>query len=298
MTIPDKDGIYSFIAPEEYHADKSSLSSTGARLLLPPSCPAKFRWEMDNKRKPKKEWDFGHVAHKLILGAGEEFKILDPEVHGLKKDGTVSENPTLTAAWKEAAAEARSRGRVPIHIDEHRKAEEMAKAVLDHPVAGPFFRKGAAEVSMYATDPDTGVRLRARADWIPDESFDPNRVWLVDVKTSTTSEPEEFSRKVARFRYDIQAAFYLKVARLLGLDAKADPRFVFVTVEKSEPYLVTVMEYDAPSMNEAERSVKEAIATFARCTEANEWPPYPGTDAVVPISVPAWQFDDEMEMSF
>ncbi|WP_257695663.1 PD-(D/E)XK nuclease-like domain-containing protein [Mycobacterium tuberculosis] len=174
MSVPTQDGMHRFVDEDVYHADRGSLSVSGAKLLLPPSCPAKFRWEMDNTRKPKKVWDFGHVAHKLVLGKGAEFEILDPEVHGLKADGTPSEKPTATGMWRKAEAEARKQGKVPIHVDLFTKAYDMAEKVRHHPTAGPIFANpdGEAEVALYYTDPETGVRLRGRIDWLTDDIDD------------------------------------------------------------------------------------------------------------------------------
>ena len=56
-------GVYD-IPAEDYHRDPvpgGSLSSTGARKLLPPSCPAKFRYEQDNPPTPTAALDFGQA---------------------------------------------------------------------------------------------------------------------------------------------------------------------------------------------------------------------------------------------
>src|SRR5260370_38714386 len=52
-----------------------SLSSSGARALLPPSCPARFRYDRDHPVY-KDVFDFGSAAHKLALGAGPELALL------------------------------------------------------------------------------------------------------------------------------------------------------------------------------------------------------------------------------
>lgn len=225
MTVPETDGLHTEVAEDAYHADRGSLSVSGAKLLLPPSCPEKFRWSMGNEPKPKKAWDFGHVAHRLVLDKGAEFAVLDPAVHGLLKDGSPAAQPTATASWKLAATAARACGQVPIHIDEYRKAEAMAAKVFAHPVAGPIFREGAAEVSLYHTDPETGVRLRGRVDWLePDGDID-------DYKTSTTANPAELQRKFWQLGYFMQAAWYRDLIIALGI--AENPRFRFVVQEKN-----------------------------------------------------------------
>jgi hypothetical protein len=279
-SVPAKDGIYGWIPEEQYHLDRGSLPVSGAKLLLPPSCPAKFRHEQDNPRKPKKVWDFGHVAHRLILGKGAEIAVLDPAVCGLNKDGKESKAPTNTEMWKEAAAKARSRGQVPIHIDDYRKAEVMAEKVLTHPVCGPWFVSGEAEQSGYATDESSGVRLRGRADWITENL-------IVDVKTSITANPAELKRAFWKFGYFMQDAWYRD---LFHAATGAALDFRFVVVEKEPPHLVTVIEYDQEAIAEGRRLNRQAIDLYNACHTAGDWPGY--TDGIVPLSLPYWALRD------
>ncbi|MGC7220097.1 recE, partial [Mycobacteroides abscessus subsp. massiliense] len=88
--IPAEDGMYSGIPDEVYHGDRTSLSSSGARALLAPSCPEIFRHQQLEPPAPKPQYDFGHVAHKFVLGEGSEIAELDPAIHGLNKDGSPS----------------------------------------------------------------------------------------------------------------------------------------------------------------------------------------------------------------
>lgn len=279
MTIPAADGMHRHVEEDAYHADRGSLSVSGAKLLLPPSCPAKFRYAMDNERKPKKEWDFGHVAHHLVLGKGAAFEVLDPAVHGLTKDNKPAAQPTATAGWKAAVAAARDRGLVPISLADHAKAEAMAAKVFAHPIAGPLFRDGDAEVALYYTDPETGVRRRGRVDWLePNGDID-------DYKTSTTSNPAELIRKFWTLSYFMQAAWYRDLVIALGL--AENPRFRFVVQEKEPPFLVTVVEYDDQAIAEGQRLNRQAIDLYARCQERGEWPGYADNE-VVTISLPGW----------
>ena len=69
-------GVYTLPA-DEYHADPvkgGSLSSSGARKIL--ECPARFRWERDHPPVPTDAFNFGHAAHKLVLGAGPDVEVV------------------------------------------------------------------------------------------------------------------------------------------------------------------------------------------------------------------------------
>src|SRR5487761_1085061 len=72
-------GMYDGMPEDEYHRDpvpEGSLSSTGARHMLPPSCPALYRYEQDHPVY-KAVFDFGSAAHKMVLGTGPKLEIIE-----------------------------------------------------------------------------------------------------------------------------------------------------------------------------------------------------------------------------
>jgi len=286
VTIPPTNGTFAGIPSLDYHADTTGLSSSTARKLL--DSPAKFKYEQDEKlrRIQNNEPDpddspafaFGKVAHAVVLGDGEPFEVIDAD-------------NWLTKAAKEAKAAAKTAGRVPILRRDMDAITAMAAAVYLHPLAGELLgAKGQAEASLYADDPATGIRLRARPDWIT-EAYDPSRLWIVDYKTTVTARPDEFARKAADFGYHFQAAWYQNVARLLGLDA--NPRFVFIAQEKVAPYLVSVVEFDDEAIEEGGRLVRQAIDTYAHCLESGQWPGY--DEGITQMSLPPWKFQSELD---
>lgn len=270
MNIPDKDGIYGRVAEDVYHSDAGSLSVSGAKLLLPPSCPAKFRQYRDHGQKPKRVWDFGSLAHKLVLGEGADLVVVEAE-------------DFRTKAAREQRDAAHEAGKVPVLPKDFAVAEEMAAKVLDHPVAGCLFAAGVAEHSMWWTDPETGVRLRGRADWITADDG------LVDYKTSVTANPAELERRFWGLNYHMQHAWY--VDGFGAATGMRDASFRFVVQEKEPPYVVTVVEYDAPAVAEGRRLNRMAIDTYARCVHTGEWPEY--TASAVALSLPRWALPTE-----
>lgn len=278
VTIPAEDGAYDGVDEESYHHDPTSLSVSGAKLLLPPSCPSKFRHARDNPQPPRRVFDFGHLAHRMVLGAGNEFTVLDPAIHGLKKDGQIADNPRATSTWKNAEAEARRAGRIPVSVEEWRTAEQMAEKVRAHPQSAELFTDGRPEVALYRRDPETGVRLRGRLDWLRDDGI------IVDYKTCQSAEPREIERAFHKYGYHMQSAWYQDMVTALGLAEQ--PRFLFVAQEKVPPYEVTVVEYDDIAIAEGRRLNREAIRLYAELRERGEWPSY--TTETITISLPAW----------
>lgn len=267
--IPTSDGIYTTVPEDVYHQDRGSLSVSGAKLLLPPSCPAKFREYQDNPPKPKREYDFGHLAHLLVLGKGAQVRVIDAPDY-------------RTKAAREARDDAHDKGEIPALAAEFTRADDMAAVVLNDDTAGPLFADGTPEVSLYSTDRQTGVRLRGRCDWITGGGD------IVDYKTSTTANPAELERKFYTLGYYMQAAWYQDLAIVAG--ASVDPQFVFVVQEKTPPYVVTVVDYDDEAMIEARRLNRLAIDTYAQCMAASEWPAY--ALAKVTISLPRFALRD------
>jgi hypothetical protein len=271
ILIPPDNGTFANVPSLDYHADTASLSSSGARTIL--DSPAKFRYRMDAGSKDSRVFDFGKVAHTVVLGDGEAVEVIEAD-------------NWMTKAAKEAERDARAAGKVPILKKDMDTITTMAAVVWTHPLAGEILgAKGEAESSLYVDDPQTGVRLRARPDWMTPD-YDPDRLWIADYKTTVTAKPQDFARKAADYGYHQQAAFYLLVARLLGLCD--DPVFVFIAQEKEAPYLVSVVEFDAEAIAEGHRLNRQAIDLFKRCVDTGEWPGY--DDGITPISLPPWAF--------
>lgn len=282
IEIPTADGIYGGIPDEVYHGDRTSLSSSGARALLAPSSPEIFHHQRQQPPEPKPQYDFGHVAHKFVLGEGAEIFELDPAVHGLNKDGTPSKSPTSTAMWQQAAEDARRLGQIPMHIAEVAKAKAMAARVREHPLAGPLLSDGTPELSGYWHDPETDVRLRFRPDWLPNPGR--GRLIVVDYKTSTSAHPGHFAKAAAEYGYHQQAPWYLD--GLAACEIADDAAFLFVVQSKTAPYPVTVMELDPEDIELGRRRNRKAINLYAQCTAADHWPDY--GQRVHSVSLPSY----------
>lgn len=275
-------GVYQITA-EEYHADPipgGSLSSTGARKLLAPSCPALFRHEQQHPRAPKAHFDIGHAAHRLVLGDGPELIELD-FADWRTKD-----------ARKERDA-VRAEGAVPLLPDDYRMVHDMAAALRAHPFAGALFdpdRGGTAEQSLFWKDRPTGIIRRARLDWLP--ATGKGRLIIPDYKTCRSAEPEAIRRAVAEHGYHQQDDWYRAGCRALGL-AGEDAAFVFVFQEKTAPYVVTVVELDVMCRRIGAAKNRRAIETYARCVETGHWPGY--HDAIAHLSLPAYAENRDIE---
>jgi hypothetical protein len=290
-----EDGVYDGLTDEQYHGDPvpgGSLSSSGARQLLPPSCPAKFRWEQDHGRAPKRAWDLGHAAHRKVLGVGADLVVVQTGT----KDGPTGPAPDYKTRYaQQHRDEIRAEGKVPVLADELATVEAMAAAIREHPVASVLFDPelgGKPEQSLFWTDPAFGVVRRARLDWRP-PTRDDGRLIVPDYKTTTAADKRSIETSVASHGYAMQDAWYRDV--LIGLGLAESPAFVFVFQEKTPPYLITIAEVDAPSLRVARTKNARALEVFAECTATGEWPPY-STDVEL-VSLPRWELLEHGEIA-
>jgi hypothetical protein len=270
-------GVYDGMPEARYHGDPvpgGSLSSTGARKLLPPSCPAKFRWETDNPPPPKDYLELGSAAHKLVLGVGAEIIVIK------------ARNWQTKAAQNERDA-ARSEGFLPLLTHEHEQVEAMAAALRRHPVASALFNpgRGKGEQGLFWQDPDTGIWRRARLDWLPDADAR-KRLVVGDYKTCAAGDLTSIPKSIANYGYHQQGDWYLDGVRTLGLGA--DPAFIFIFQEKTPPYLITPVQLDVNALQAGRELNRQAIDLYRACSERDDWPGYTG--GIETVSLPAWAF--------
>lgn len=279
MTIADaatETGVYENLDETDY-LEHPALSSSGAKALLPPSCPAIFKWQRDHGRPYKRAFDVGHAAHKAVLGIGADIV-------------TVHADDWRTKSAREQAAAIRAAGGVPLLAAEVAQIEDMAAALRTDPLASKLLQAGAGtpETSLFWSDEQTGVQLRARLDWLPHSTA--GRMIVPDYKTVVSANPAAFGKSAASYGYYLQAAWYCEGVTSIGL--ADDVAFVFVTQEKTPPYLVSVVELDAAAMRIGERRMRKAIEIFRDCSETDIWPGY--SQDVELVSLPRW-FEIEMD---
>lgn len=264
------------------------LSSTGIRKLVPPSTPAHFRQWLDDPEEHKRVFDFGHAAHRLVLGAGMDFEVVDPASYTLK-DGSPA-NDWRAASVAARVAEVRAEGRVPLRVADGEAVAAMAAALTRHPRSAQLFDidRGHPEQTLIWTDEETGVPCRALVDWLdlPGE----RRLILKDYKSSVTAERDAFARKVETFGYHIQMAHYRAGAIACGLHD--DPAALLIAQEKTPPYLVSIVELHPDALALGAAKARDAIRLYADCAERDRWPGY--GDDIQLIDLPRWAYTEDL----
>lgn len=201
MSAPTEPGLYDGIPDKVYHGDRNSLSSSGARKLLPPSTPALFKWEQDHPVY-KATFDFGHAAHAEVLGTGMD--IIEVLADNWK-----------TKAAQDTKKEIHAEGKTPLLTKDLAKVHEMADAIRSHETAATLLSNGKPEQSLYWPDPTTGITRRARLDWLPNPSG--SRLIVPDYKTAVSADENDFAKAAGDYGYYCQEAWYIDGIIELGI---------------------------------------------------------------------------------
>ena len=144
---------------------------------------------------------------------------------------------------------------------------------MANPRAKEAFTGHRAEASVFWKE--DGLTLKCRPDaWKPG--------LLVDLKTTVNANPNEFGKTAYNFGYHQSAAHYID-----GVKAATGEElpFLFVLVEKTAPYLASVVELDWEAIDYGRQLNDRAKRIFRECVTSNNWPGYP---AVEPIELPTF----------
>ena len=211
---------------DEYHSKKEYLSASSIKTIL--QNPYEFLHPI---RKESKAFSVGSATHSLILEPhkfNDEFAVA-PDVNKRTKVG------------KEEFAlfEKENADKCVLSKDEHFLSKSMSEAVLSTNEAKNILRNGIAECSFFSEI--DGVKVKCRPDYYREDLG-----IVIDVKTVQDASPDAFIKDVANFGYYIQAQFYMDVLESLGYPAK---KFLFIAVQKKEPYMVGMYELDSTSLD-------------------------------------------------
>jgi hypothetical protein len=261
-------GVYADISNTEYHADPA-LGSTSLKTLATRT-PAHWRWESEHPVH-KDAYDLGTVAHSLILEGDESgVKVIDV---GEKRG----------KAWTEPADAAKSEGKIPLKTAEWDQVKGMRDSVMRHPLARAAFTGHQAEQSVFWQELD-GLMLKCRPDaWKPG--------LLVDLKTTVNADPREFGRTAYNLGYAQSAAHYTDGVQMATGEILP---FIFVLVEKSAPYLVSVVQLDDDALTAGRALNERAKSIYRDCNETGIWPGYESNE---PIKLPWWGLRDIEELT-
>lgn len=251
------------ITNAEYHA-RPEIGKSGLDLVN--ISPAHY-WS--SRTTPRTE------TPAMRIGTAAHARILEPETFAdryvIAPDGIDRRTKEGKAAW--AAFELEADGRIVLKGEEVAQLEAMAESVWAHPVARQLLNDGQAEQTVIGEL--DGVGVKCRPDWWTSGA-------LVDLKTTERARPDMFGKSVAAYRYHVQAAFYSDIAATVSEPMK----FLFIAVEKTAPFAVSVVELDEEAMRQGRIAYQRDLANYAACLALDHWPAY--STSIESITLPRW----------
>ena len=214
---------------ENYHADKTHLTSTAIRAWL--RHPKYYDlWLSGKEKKATPSMVFGNAFHDLMEALSQQ----EPDRFSEKYEFRTSRRTT------------RDTNINVLSVSDRDALHSMAISLeASESPLNPFIlsSKGKAypEHIYTWTDPQTERKCKCMVDLIVSQKNGKGEnFFLYDWKTCTSAERDKFKWSLKRpMYYAEQAAFYLRGFLKNTPDANKDnTRFVFVAVEKTPPYLL------------------------------------------------------------
>jgi hypothetical protein len=282
MTRPRAEplGVVRSLPIDVYHADRSAISNSGLNDMR--RSPRHFHALHLDPLRPAPEDKPSHLHGNLAHCA-----TLEPDEFDKRyKVGPI--NDKRLVEWKDWAKDIRKQvggGVTLITPNERAIALAQAESIRSKPDVAALMSAGWPEVSAYWLDPITGVRCRCRPDWRSPTGKRGRYSILLDVKTYSNADPDEFRRQVERMAYHQQAAFYSDGYAIASQQPVVG--FVFVVVEDSYPFMSSAVMLDDDSLEAGRRLYRGGLDAYAKCLRENVWPGY--SESIELIRLSSWR---------
>lgn len=289
-------GIYKDITIEDYHADKSWVSSTGLKHAK--RSMSEYRLYLDGywDDETKSHFDFGNACELYLLDPALflEKVAIAPESEWLKEvleaNGKLV-NPRASKHFKELRDEflEENEGKYII-MDVGNESMETIKIIaarcMNDEWISLLLNNVQYQNSLYWIDKASGVKCKTRPDMSQIRSNS-----LVNIKTTTDASPEAFSRDLAKLSYPLQACMEIAGTEATGLMDKVEHYF-WLVIEKEPPFNVQLYEFDMGDVNVLMDDLHFILRQIARCQEQNIWPGYgllaDNKYGILKAKIPVW----------
>lgn len=285
------------ISNEQYH---SSAGISRSALWKFKRCPALYWHEYHNpkfeKAEPTANMHLGSLVHTMTLEPWkfEEEYALKPVLSklpdALKKkdvgaeayDKNKTERESVRVANELLMEEfsAASEGKTVVTQETYQQASKMVDAVWNDETAKSLIDGAQIEKSIFFTHLPTGLQCKVRPDaWLGSV--------ITDLKTCADASFKPFQSEAMRYGYFLQAGMMSEALRSIDISME---KFVFMCVEKTEPYLTATYLLDDAALDYGVKMFDELMHRLKECCVSDKWPPYP----MQTLAVPGWAKFDEI----
>lgn len=236
---------------EDYHR-YDGISNSGLSLVA--RSPAHYAYR--SKFEQTRHMEIGTAFHTALL---------EPQRYASEYVTTHGVNDRRKSEYKEAAkhygADCTLTDKEGAGIDvmiESVRANQYATEVLN--------QDGWAELSAFIEDPETGVLMRCRFDWLTTDGR------AVDVKKTQDCRQRPFQRAIHTYRYHCQQAMYSHIYRLItGEDIGA---YHILAIEEQPPCANVLYTLDDLAVSHGHKEYRETLESYAKAVDSGVWSGY------------------------
>ncbi len=244
---------------DKYHRMKGVSNSMLGKVAR---SPAHYQASLDKPSASTRDMEIGTAIHTAVL---------EPERFAAEYIDTGCRLRTHEDYKAYAAVHG---GDICLTIDEYRHVKGMANSMhADRYIARLLRHKDAqTEVSVFATDPVTGLDVRCRFDLII-----PSYGIAADVKKTQDVRPWAWDKAMHTYGYHRQVAYYSDVWEwATGEKLAAMP---LLAVEEDAPHACRAKIVGDESLELGRQQYRKLLNAYADCLHRDKWPGYEYWDA-------------------
>jgi hypothetical protein len=220
-------------------------------------------------KPPSKLMDRGSLMHRLILGDGKDFAVLDYDDWRTKD----------ARADRDAA---RAKGKVPVLKHEHDGAQKAAIAILSRlrSMGVRLDGKSEAAIEWEESTAHGPVKCKTMVDHLRLDAGE-----MLELKIVDDASPSRSERSAENMGHAIACAARTRALTALRPNLAGRTRYRFLFCEAEPPYAIYAPQPDGVFRELGEQRWLRAVQAWGKCQATGHWPAYEEHNS---ITSPPW----------
>lgn len=204
----------------------------------------------------------------MIIGLATDCLLIEPEefnsryLHYEKFDKRSNADKEK---WQKLTEQARDEKKQLITPEMIKTAQDTVKAIKEYAPAQPYLNMRKRHEWLRWTDKETGLPCIGQIDW--DCMLD-NQLCIVDLKTASDSDPDQFAKDAWSWEYFLQCGAYLEAYKTKYFQY---PMFVFIVAETTDLHNVSINFVETKYMEFCREEWLGSMRAFKYCLDNNLW---------------------------
>jgi len=240
---------------EDFSSKKEYVSASDIETFLKSPRDYFYSKNKTEEREEKRHFAVGLALYQYILERklfNENF-IVSPKF----------DRRTIKGKEEYALFVEKSNGKKIIFEDEVEMIKKMSVSVQNNRTFMELLEGSQYEISCYAVDKKTGIKVKLRPDILP---MNTNTNTIVNIRSCLDSSPNKFKNDVNTYGYFVSAAYYL--------DFLSRNNYVFAAIEKNPPYQSSLYMLSEEMLQFGRSEYRMALDLLKWSIENNFWCDY------------------------